>query len=85
MGYRVAPDSGANFSELKIRSCPVADVNRLAPIIQIYNRLKSGLIRLVDLYPRPSCALIETIDIIHSSVEEAQQRAAERAMNHHDK
>jgi hypothetical protein len=80
MGYRVAPDSGENFSELKIRSCPVADVNRFAPIIQVYNRLKSGLVSLTDLYPHPSCALIESIDIISVSVDEAQRRATERAL-----
>ncbi len=81
MGYRVAPDSGEGFSELKIRTCPVADVNRLSPIIQIYNRLKRGLITLNDVIPRPSCALIETIDIMSINADDAQRRAIERAQN----
>lgn len=82
MGYRVAPDSGESFSELKIRSCPVADVNRLSPVISIYNRLKQGLVSLTEIIPRPSCALIEALDIMTTNADEAHRRSIERA--HHD-
>jgi hypothetical protein len=42
-GYRVAPDCGEDFSDLEIRSCPVAGANKMAPIINAYNRHRSGL------------------------------------------
>ena len=80
MGYRVAPDSGEDFSDLKIRSCPVADVNRIAPIVQTYNRHKSGLIQIKDVYPAPSVALIDCLETIDYNNRDAQRRATERAM-----
>ena len=80
MGYRVAPDSGEDFSDLKIRSCPVADVNRIAPIVQMYNRHKSGLIQIKDVYPSPSVALIDCLETIDYNNRDAQRRATERAM-----
>lgn len=80
MGYRVAPDSGEDFSDLKIRSCPVADVNRIAPIVQTYNRHKSGLIQIKDVYPSPSVALIDCLETIDYNNRDAQRRATERAM-----
>lgn len=80
MGYRVAPDSGEDFSDLKIRSCPVADVNRIAPIVQTYNRHKSGLIQIRDVYPSPSVALIDCLETIDYNNRDAQRRATERAM-----
>ena len=80
MGYRVAPDSGVDFSDLKIRSCPVADVNRIAPIVQTYNRHKAGLIQIRDVYASPSVALIDCLETIEYNIKEAQQRANDRAM-----
>jgi hypothetical protein len=56
-GYRVAPDCGEDFSDLEIRSCPVAGANRMAPIINAYNRHRSGLFNLSLSYPSPSCAV----------------------------
>lgn len=42
-GYRVCPDSGSEYSDMQIRSCPVAGANRLASIISAYHRHRSGL------------------------------------------
>lgn len=84
-GYRVAPDCGEGFSELEIRSCPVAGANRLASIIQAYRRHRNGLATIKETYPSPSCALLEAVDVLHSNTEEAIYRAQERAMKeaHH--
>ena len=79
-GYRVAPDCGENYSDLKIRSCPVASSNRLASIIQAYHRHRAGLAKITHTYPKPSCALLEAVDVLHSNTEEAHFRAQERAM-----
>lgn len=76
----MAPDSGESFSELKVRSCPVALANRAAPIVQAYRRHRAGLFDLSRAYPQPSCAILEAIDILHSSTEEAEHRLRERTM-----
>ena len=79
-GYRVAPDSGAEYSDLRIRSCPVAGANRLASIISAYHRHKSGLYPISVSHPTPSCALVEAIDTLHYHTESAQSRAQQRAI-----
>ena len=79
-GYRVAPDCGENYSDLKIRSCPVASSNKLASIIQAYHRHRAGLAEITHTYPNPSCALLEAVDVLHSNTEEAMHRAQERAI-----
>ena len=79
-GYRVAPDCGEEFSDLEIRSCPVAGANKLAPIINAYNRHRSGLFNLSLSYPKPSCAVVEAMDILHNNRESAHYRAQERAL-----
>ena len=66
-GYRIAPDSGESFSELKVRSCPVALANRVAPIVQAYRRHRAGLFDLCRAYPQPSCAIVEAIDIFRKN------------------
>jgi len=53
-GYRIAPNSGEAYSDLEIRSCPIADMNRVASIITNYNRIKTGLIEMKDIYPHPT-------------------------------
>lgn len=85
MGYRIAPDSGEAFSELEVRRCPVALSNQVAPIVVAYRRHRAGLYHIDKSYPSPSCALVEAIDILHYSTEEAHYRAQERAMKeaHH--
>ena len=79
-GYRVAPDCGEEFSDLEIRSCPVAGANKMAPIINAYNRHRSGLFNLSLSYPKPSCAVVEAMDILHNNRESAHYRAQERAL-----
>lgn len=77
-GYRVAPNSGEEYSDLKIRSCPIADMNRLALIISSYNRIKGGLISFNDAYPHPTIAIIESIEILDYNHEQARVRLLEQ-------
>ena len=79
-GYRIAPDSGESFADLKIRACPVAAANTVAPIVQAYRRHRAGLFDLSRTYPTPSCAIVEGVDILHNSTEEAEHREREKAM-----
>lgn len=79
-GYRVAPDCGEDYSDLKIRSCPVASANRLSSIIQTYHRHRAGLIQINNVYPNPTCATLEAMDVLHSNTEESVYRSQERAM-----
>lgn len=79
-GYRVAPNSGGFFSDYKIRSCPIASMNKLAPIISAYHRHRNGLFKLDQSFKDPSCALIECYDILHSNTEEMINRAKEQRM-----
>jgi hypothetical protein len=78
MGYRVAPDSGESFSDLKIRSCPVADVNRLSPIVNAFNLHKNGVLDLKQIYNKPTIALIDCLNMLQSTIDEAQARDIER-------
>lgn len=73
-GYRIAPNSGEEYSDLKIRSCPIADMNRLALIISSYNRIKGGLISFADTYPHSTIAIIESIEILDYNHEQARLR-----------
>ncbi len=79
MGYRVAPDSGEEFSELKIRFCPVALSNQMASLIVAYRRHRSELFPISTTYPTPTCAIVDALDVIHYHTESAQIRAAKRA------
>lgn len=79
-GYRVAPDSGASFSDLQIRSCPVADANRLASVVHAYSRHRAGLASLSVQFPQPSCAIVEAFDVLHSATEDMIARQREQAM-----
>lgn len=78
-GYRVAPDSGEAFSELEIRSCPVATSNQMASIISAYRRHKAELFPISSTYPNPTCAIVDAMEVIHHHSELAQLRAQERA------
>lgn len=79
-GYRVAPNCGADFSEAKIRQCPISDANRLASVISVYHRHRQGLGQIESSYPRPTCAIIEALDTLHSATEEMIARKREQAM-----
>ena len=52
----------------------------MAPIIRAYQRHRAGLYSIKDQYPKPSCALIEAIDVLHSNTEHASIRAHEKMM-----
>lgn len=79
-GYRVAPNSGADYSELELYSCPVASMNQIAPIVQSYNRIKAGLVSIKDIYPSPTCAIIEAFEIIQYNHNEMIARQHEQQM-----
>ena len=79
-GYRIAPNSAADYSELKLYSCPVALSNQIAPIVQSYNRIKAGLVTIKDLYPSPTCAIIEAFEIISYNHNEMISRQHEQQM-----
>ena len=79
-GYRIAPNSGESYSDLKIRSCPIADMNRAASIVTNYGRIKSGLIKIDDIYPHPTCAIIESLEIIEYNQSEMIARQHEQAL-----
>jgi len=78
--YRIAPNSGEAYSDLKIRSCPIADMNRVASLITNYNRIKTGLIKMDDIYPAPTCAIIESLEIIEYNHNQMIARQHEQSM-----
>lgn len=79
-GYRIAPNCGERYSDLKVRSCPVAGMNKMASIITAFNRHQSGLIRLTETFPNPSCAILECFDILNTNTMEMQHRSHEQQM-----
>jgi hypothetical protein len=79
-GYRVAPNCNAEYADLKIRSCPVALSNLIAPITQAYFRQVNGLFNLKDVYPSPSCAIVEAIDLLHYHYQELKNKIAQDAI-----
>jgi len=79
-GYRVAPNCGVFYSDLKIRSCPIASMNKLAPIVTAYHRHRKGLFKLSESFKNPSCAIVESYDILESNTNEMIQRSQEQQM-----
>ena len=79
-GYRIAPNSGESYSDLKIRSCPISDMNRLASIISNYNRIKKGILQFSEVYPNPSIAIIESIETLDYNYDEMIHRQHEQAL-----
>ena len=79
-GYRVAPNCGEFFSDLKVRSCPIADMNRLAPIITAYHRHRKGLLSLTESFKSPSCAIVEAYDILENNTDEMIRRSQEQKL-----
>lgn len=77
-GYRVAPNCGEAYSDLKIRSCPISDMNRLSSVLSNYNRIKNELISLKDAYPNPTIAIIESIEILNYNYSEMIARQNEQ-------
>jgi len=73
-GYRIAPNCGQDYSDLKVRSCPVASMNKMASVITAFNRHQSGLIRLTEVFKSPSCAILESFDILDHNTKEMQSR-----------
>jgi hypothetical protein len=83
-GYRIAPNCGEQYSDFKVRSCPVADMNRLASVITAFNRHQSGVIRLTETFKNPTCAIIESFDILNQNTLEMQRRSQEQQMKEFD-
>lgn len=63
----------------------MADQNRMASIIEAYHRHRQGLSSLAASYPRPTCAIIEALDVLHHNTEEMMLRQREQALQeaHH--
>lgn len=82
-GYRIAPNSGESYSDLKIRSCPISNANRLALIVSNYSKIKNGLMSFSQLYPQPTCAIVESIEILdynhNQMIYRKQKQALEEA------
>jgi len=77
-GFRIAPDSDEAFSELKIRTCPVADSNKCASIVEAYHRHKSGFFDLSKTFPTPSLAVLEAFDILELHYKLLENRLHQR-------
>ena len=79
MGYRIAPDTG-EWGDQRVRSCPVAEANSAAPLIESYQQIKSGLLTVDQIYPSPSIAVIEALSLIDITERAVINRARERAI-----
>ena len=79
--YRVAPNCSGEYADLKIRSCPVASANKVAPITQAYFRHINGLFDLKNVYPMPSCAIVEAIDILHHHYQELKNKITQEQID----
>ena len=79
MAYRIAPDCDGGWGEQKVRSCPVADANRLAPLLQAYQRQQAGLCSLSDLFEAPTCAVLDLFAELSAQNMLAQARMRKRA------
>jgi hypothetical protein len=79
--YRVAPDSDDAFSELKIRSCPVALANLATPIVNAFFSHVNGLFDIKTSYPSPSCAIVEAVDLLYYHHQLLKNRLHERQMS----
>lgn len=79
-GYRVAPNSGEAYSDLKIRSCPISNMNRLALIVSNYSKIKNKLLSFSELYPHPTCAIVESIEILDYNHEQMNYRKHKQAL-----
>lgn len=79
-GYRIAPNSGEAYSDLKIRSCPISNMNRLALIVNNYSKIKNKLLSFSELYPHPTCAIVESIEILDYNHEQMLNRKHKQAL-----
>ena len=79
MAYRIAPDCDGGWGEQKVRSCPVANANRLAPLLQAYQRQQAGLCSLSDLFEAPTCAVLDLFAELSAQNMLAQARMRKRA------
>lgn len=63
-GYRIAPNSGESYSDLKIRHCPISNMNRLSSVVNNYQKFKKGIVQIKDIYKNPTIAIIECFDLL---------------------
>jgi hypothetical protein len=68
-GYRVVPGSNENYSDQKIRSCPVALANLVSPVVSSFHKHKKGIITLKDMYENPSCAVVDAFEMLEYEYE----------------
>ncbi len=79
-GYRIAPGSDESYSELKIRSCPVALANLASPIVNAFYRHEKGIYPLKDSYPNPTCAIVEAFDYLSYTNQTLKNHLQKQAM-----
>jgi len=79
MAYRIAPDSDPSWGDQRVRRCPIADMNRLSPMVSSYRAHCAGLGSLRDFYREPSCAVIDLWTELHTQTELMKARARQRA------
>ena len=58
----------------------ISTTNMVAPITQAYFRQVNGLFDLKDVYPLPSCAIVEAIDLLHYHYQELKNKLAQDAI-----
>jgi hypothetical protein len=49
-------------------------------LIDVYHRHRQGLSSIESSYPRPTCAIIEALDVLHHNTEELLMRQREQAI-----
>ena len=79
--YRVAPDSDEAYSELKIRSCPVALANLATPIVNAFFSHLNGLFDIKATFSNPTIAIVEAVDLLYYHHNLLKNRLHERQMS----
>jgi len=77
-GYRIAPDSDEEFSEVMWDRCPVALSSSYGYVYQIYGALQVDGITLRDIISQPTTGLIDALAVIERSSRLAHRREIER-------
>ena len=76
-GYRIAPDSDPEFSEVWWERCPVAGAAAFGYVYQIYGALRVDGVSLRDIIDNPTSALVDALATIDGSSKLAHNRDVE--------
>ena len=55
-------------------------MNRLALIVSNYSKIKNKLLSFSELYPHPTCAIVESIEILDYNHEQMNYRRHAQAL-----